>query len=232
MGFFKDLFIVNEEKEQQAEQPQLKTKVAATQPQPQYTAPQPAAANTAYAPQEAVNVPPVTVPGGNVDKNILEMIKEVIEKSNVPGNDYFELNKIVESQDFKNAIPDENARIIAAYHSLRAQDPKFDKKRIADSIDFYIKEVKNEFDNVLKSYNQFVNDKINNPKKRIAELQKRREDLVNKISQLDVEIQTMEADVAKCSAELEAKRTNYDATFQIVVQELENEKNKLNVILP
>lgn len=239
MGFFKDLFIVNEEKQQQAEQPQLKTKVAATQPQPQpqYTAPQPAAANTvanntSYAPQEAVNVPPVTVPGGNVDRNILEMIKEVIEKSNVPGNDYFELNKIVESQDFKNAIPDENARVIAAYHSLRAQDPKFDKKRIADSIDFYIREVKNEFDNVLKSYNQFVNDKINNPKKRIAELQKRREDLVNKISQLDVEIQTIQADVTKCSAELEAKRTNYDATFQIVVQELENEKNKLNVILP
>ena len=111
MGFFKDLFIVNEEKEQQAEQPQLKTKVAATQPQPQYTAPQPAAANTAYAPQEAVNVPPVTVPGGNVDKNILEMIKEVIEKSNIPGNDYFELNKIVESQDFKNAIPEESGKV-------------------------------------------------------------------------------------------------------------------------
>lgn len=231
MGFFKDLFIVNEEKEQEvkAEQPQLKAKVPQNQvQQPQYTAPQTVNTNPS---QETVNVPPVTVPGGNVDKNILEMIKEVIAKSNVPGNDYFELNKIVESQDFKNAIPDENARIVAAFHSLRAQDAKFNKQRVLDSIDFYKKAVKSEYDNVLQGYNQYVNDKINSPKKKIEDLQKRREELLNKINQIDVEIQTIQADVTKCSAELEAKRAQYDATFQIVVQELENEKNKLNLIL-
>ncbi len=231
MGFFKDLFIVNEEKEQEAkvEQPQLKAKVPQNQvQQPQYTAPQTVNTNPS---QETVNVPPVTMPGGNVDKNILEMIKEVIEKSNVPGNDYFELNKIVESQDFKNAIPDENARIVAAFHSLRAQDAKFNKQRVLDSIDFYKKAVKSEYDNVLQGYNQYVNDKINSPKKKIEDLQKRREELLNKINQIDVEIQTIQADVTKCSAELEAKRAQYDATFQIVVQELENEKNKLNLIL-
>lgn len=231
MGFFKDLFIVNEEKEQEAkaEQPQLKAKVPQNQVQkPQYTAPQTVNTNPS---QETVNVPPVTVPGGNVDKNILEMIKEVIAKSNVPGNDYFELNKIVESQDFKNAIPDETARIVAAFHSLRAQDAKFNKQRVLDSIDFYKKAVKSEYDNVLQGYNQYVNDKINSPKKKIEDLQKRREELLNKINQIDVEIQTIQADVTKCSTELEAKRAQYDATFQIVVQELENEKNKLNLIL-
>ncbi len=231
MGFFKDLFIVNEEKEQEAkvEQPQLKTKVPQNQAhQPHYTAPQTANTNPS---QETVNVPPVTVPGGNVDKNILEMIKEVIEKSNVPGNDYFELNKIVESPDFKNAIPDENARIVAAFHSLRAQDAKFTKQRVLESIDFYKRAVKSEYDNVLQGYNQYVNNKINSPKKKIEDLQKRREELLNKINQIDVEIQTIQAEVAKCSTELEAKRAHYDATFNIVLQELDNEKNKLNLIL-
>ena len=229
MGFFKDLFIVNEDKDKEPQtkevQPQLKTTIPQ---QPQYN-PSPVA--TAPA-QQPVNVPPVTIPGGNVDKNILEMIKEVIDKSNVPGNDYYELNKIVESQDFKNAIPDERARIIAAYHSLRAQDSKFDKQKISDSIDFYIKEVKSEYDNVLQGYNQYVNEKINGPKKKIEDLQASRQELLTKINQLDVEIQTIEAEVSKCTAELEAKRANYDATFNIVVQELENEKIKLNNILP
>lgn len=233
MGFLKDLFIVNEDKEKE-ESPQLKAKVAASQPQPQqqqYSVPQQPSANYA-SPQEAVNVPPVTVAGGNVDKNILKMISDVIEQNNVPGNDYYELNKIVESQDFKNAIPDERARIVAAFHSLRAQDAKFSKQRILDSIDFYVKAVKSEFNNVLQGYNDFVNDKINVPKQKIETLRKQREDLLNKISQLDVEIQTIEADVAKCSAELETKRANYEATFDIVLQNLENEKNQLNVILP
>lgn len=159
------------------------------------------------------------------------MIKEVIEKSNVPGNDYFELNKIVESPDFKNAIPDENARIVAAFHSLRAQDAKFTKQRVLESIDFYKRAVKSEYDNVLQGYNQYVNNKINSPKKKIEDLQKRREELLNKINQIDVEIQTIQAEVAKCSTELEAKRAHYDATFNIVLQELDNEKNKLNLIL-
>ena len=95
----------------------------------------------------------------------------------------------------------------------------------------YKKAVKSEYDNVLQGYNQYVNDKINSPKKKIEDLQKRREELLNKINQIDVEIQTIQADVTKCSTELEAKRAQYDATFQIVVQELENEKNKLNLIL-
>ena len=233
MGFLKDLFIVNEENQQgKEESPQLKTKVQQQpqQPQPQYNIPQQPSAN--YAPQEAVNVPPVTVPGGNVDKNILKMISDVIEQNNVPGNDYYELNKIVESQDFKNAIPDEKARIVAAFHSLRAQDAKFSKQRILDSIDFYVKAVKSEYNNVLQGYNDFVNDKINVPKQKIENLRKQREDLLTKISQLDVEIQTIEADVTKCSAELESKRSNYEATFNIVLQNLENEKNQLNAILP
>jgi len=160
------------------------------------------------------------------------MISDVIEQYNVEGNDYYELNKIVESPDFKNAIPDERSRIVAAFHSLKAQDPKFDKQKVLDSIDFYIKAVKGEYNNVLEGYNQFVESKINAPKQTITELQNQRQELVNKISQLDVEIQTIEAEVAKCSAELEAKRANYEATFNIVLQNLDKEKNQLNAILP
>ena len=230
MGFLKRLFIVEEEGDQKPEQQSPSTQQQ--QPQQQVlTGQQYASQNQSYG-QPPINVPPVTYPGGNVDPSILKMISDVIEQYNVEGNDYYELNKIVESPDFKNAIPDERSRIVAAFHSLKAQDPKFDKQKVLDSIDFYIKAVKGEYNNVLEGYNQFVESKINAPKQTISELQNQRQELVNKISQLDVEIQTIEAEVAKCSAELEAKRANYEATFNIVLQNLDKEKNQLNAILP
>ena len=86
MGFLKDLFIVNEDKEkekaaqQQSDatpQPQLSVKQPSAQPtiQPQQTVSQP-----------YVYVPPtntVASPGGNVSQEILKMISDVIEQHNM-----------------------------------------------------------------------------------------------------------------------------------------------------
>ena len=234
MGFLKDLFIVNEDKEkekaaqQQSDatpQPQLSVKQPSAQPtiQPQQTVSQP-----------YVYVPPtntVASPGGNVSQEILKMISDVIEQHNMDGNDYYELNKIVESQDFKNAIPDKSSRIVAAFHTLKAQDVNFTKQRLIESIDYYKQAVNNEYQNVLNAYNEQIEDKINNPKRQIDSLLERKAELMQQLVELDDKVKSIEAEIAQNSAELSSKRADYEVTFSVVLNKLETEKQQLNSIL-
>lgn len=179
-------------------------------------------------------VPPtntVASPGGNVSQEILKMISDVIEQHNMDGNDYYELNKIVESQDFKNAIPDERSRIVAAFHTLKAQDVNFTKQRLIESIDYYKQAVNNEYQNVLNAYNEQIEDKINNPKRQIDSLLERKAELMQQLVELDDKVKSIEAEIAQNSAELSSKRADYEVTFSVVLNKLETEKQQLNSIL-
>jgi cell division septum initiation protein DivIVA len=231
MGFFKKLFIVEEEDEkktqpaqtqqpqQQPQQPQYQQPYQQQYQQPQYQQ---------YQPQYQAYQPSA----GQVDQDILKMISDVIEQNNIEGNDYFELNKIVDSQDFIVAIPDKRARTVAAFHSLKAQDPDFNKQKVIESIDFYKNAVNQEFQNVLQAYENMVEEKINAPKQKIEDMQNQKNELLQKIAELDNSILQVQGEIEQSTRELTAKRADYEATFNVVQQKLDAEKNELNTILP
>lgn len=227
MGFLKRLFIVEEEgdkKEQQNAAPsQTQQAYQPQQPVSQFQTPQQtyAAAQTGYtAPQ-----------GGRVDEAILKMISDVIDEHNIPGTDYYELNKIIESQDFMNAIPDRRSRIISAFFSLKAQDPKVTKQTILDSIDFYKDVVNKEYQNVLAGYNESVENNINAPQKEIEQLLAQKQELMDKIAAIDQSVLGLQQEISNKTLELSCKKADYDVSFNLVLKNLDNEKTELNNIL-
>ncbi len=233
MGFFKDLFIVNEEKEKEKEAQKAAQQQQPQPSQPIHSAPQqPVAQSYQYTQTTTQPQPMASAPiSGNLSPDILNMIKEVIAQSNLEGNDYYEFDKIVESQDFKNAIPDERSRIVAAFHSLRAQDPGFSKQRLVESIDHYKNAVNAEYQNVMQAYNASVDEKINKPKRQIDSLLETKAELMQRLVELDDKIKALEAEIAQNTIDLNSKRADYEVTFSCVLNDLESEKQQLISIL-
>ena len=223
MGFLKDLFIVNEDKEKE------KGKATPQTAQPQQTLAQSYQYSQATAQPQPMASAPIS---GSLAPDILDMIKKVIAQNNLEGNDYYEFDKIVESQDFKNAIPDERSRIVAAFHSLRAQDPGFSKQKLVESIDHYKNAVNAEYQNVMQAYNVSVDEKINNPKKQIDSLLETKAELMQRLVELDDKIKTLEAEIAQNTIALNSRRADYEVTFSCVLNDLESEKQQLISILP
>jgi hypothetical protein len=223
MGFLKDLFIVNEDKEKEKEKATPQTA------QPQQTLAQSYQYSQATAQPQPMASAPIS---GSLAPDILDMIKQVIAQNNLEGNDYYEFDKIVESQDFKNAIPDERSRIVAAFHSLRAQDPGFSKQKLVESIDHYKNAVNAEYQNVMQAYNVSVDEKINNPKKQIDSLLETKAELMQHLVELDDKIKTLEAEIAQNTIALNSRRADYEVTFSCVLNDLESEKQQLISILP
>jgi len=223
MGFLKYLFIVNEDKEKEKE------KAAPQTAQPQQTLAQSYQYSQATAQPQPMASAPIS---GSLAPDILDMIKKVIAQNNLEGNDYYEFDKIVESQDFKNAIPDERSRIVAAFHSLRAQDPGFSKQKLVESIDHYKNAVNAEYQNVMQAYNVSVDEKINNPKKQIDSLLETKAELMQRLVELDDKIKTLEAEIAQNTIALNSRRADYEVTFSCVLNDLESEKQQLISILP
>ncbi|MBQ3655860.1 MAG: hypothetical protein II956_03295 [Bacteroidales bacterium] len=221
MGFLKRLFIVEEEGDKKPEQQtSAPVQQQAQQVQPQVQQP--------YIPQQQTYAQPQ---GGKADENILKMISDVIEQHNIPGNDYYELNKIIESQEFMNAIPDRRSRIISAFFSLKAQDPKVNKQTILESIDFYKDVVNKEYQNVLTGYNECVEEQVNAPKKEIENLMAQRQELLDKIAALDQTVSSLQQEIMTKTFELSNKKADYDVSFNLVLKNLDNEKIELNNIL-
>lgn len=168
---------------------------------------------------------------GNVKKAILKMISDVIDEHNIPGNDYYELNKIIESQGFINAIPDKTARTVSAFYSLKAQDPKVSKQSILNSIDFYKDVVNKEYQNVLASYNATVEAQVNAPRKEIDKLLAQKQELLEKIASIDKQVAVLQQEITDKTLELNSKKADYDASFELVLKNLNDEKTELNNIL-
>jgi hypothetical protein len=168
---------------------------------------------------------------GNVKRQILKMISDVIDENNIPGTDYYELNKIIESPDFIKAIPDKNARTISAFYSLKAQDPKVTKQSILNSIDYYKDVVNKEYQNVLSSYNATVEAQVNAPRKEIEKLTAQKQELLDRIATIDKQVSVLQQEITDKTLELNNKKADYDASFDLVIKNLNEEKTELNNIL-
>lgn len=183
-------------------------------------------------PQETVQ----TKTSGEINENLLNIFNNAIEQSSGIASDYYRLKRSVDGME-KAGISNEKDRYIAAYIALKSVSP-IDKNGLIKSIDACIDIIMNEKNNAVQALNTKKKDKINNKE----EILKQKKDA---ISALNIEIEKIKAtieeetktlsliqnEINEATIECDKNEADLNKTVEIVLRQLQNDKDKLNIIL-
>jgi hypothetical protein len=176
------------------------------------------------------------IPQGVVNQETYLTLKKVLDERNLPGPDYLELKQ--SSDAMQSIIPDENARFLAAYATIKAGSPKITKAIILESIDEYVKYIESERTEASKEFdvlyqNEIVSrkTKIDNEAIQIEKFKSEIIELQKKISESSVNINTINSEMVSKQYELDTQKKNFDVTIDAIKNELIVDKNKLQTLI-
>ena len=124
---------------------------------------------------------------------------------------------------YKRQVPDENKRFGIAFKTLQASSPGLTKQYVLESIDKYIKILKDWETEALVDVNKKRNDIIDK-KKEIETLTQQMNELLKRRDELQTEVNTTEE---KCTK----NENDMKSAVGFLVSKLEEDKNKINVVL-
>lgn len=168
---------------------------------------------------------------GQLDNKLFEQLCEVVEESNIPGPDYVELTKAAQNDAIKAVIPDENARFMTAYISIKATAPQLTKKVVLDSIDSYVKILENERKNGLEELHTKWIENVENPENEVTAAQEEIVTLQKKLQDKIQFVAEQKTKIANAKNEHNIKKANFNYTFDVFVKKLLDDKAQLDSIL-
>lgn len=159
----------------------------------------------------------------SINQGLLDKLCERLEQENLPGPDYMELKTAMNDDFIVEAVPDENKRFGIAFKTLQASSPGLTKQYVLESIDKYIKILKDWETEALVDVNKKRNDIIDK-KKKIETLTQQMNELLKRRDELQTEVNTTEE---KCTK----NENDMKSAVGFLVSKLEEDKNKINVVL-
>ena len=108
---------------------------------PQAAAQQNSAPTVSAAPMLSANTPQGE---GRINPDLLIKFEKALNEFDLPGPDYLELKRVIDNENFRKNIPDENQRILSAFFSIQAGNPTFSKKIVLDSLQHYVEKMEGE----------------------------------------------------------------------------------------
>lgn len=168
---------------------------------------------------------------GQLDNKLFEQLCDVVEESNIPGPDYVELTKAAQNDAMKAAIPDENARLMAAYISMKATAPQLNRGIVLGSIDTYVSILEKERQNGLGELQTKWTENVENPEKEVVKAQ---EDIAKLQKELQDKIQFIaeqKTKIANAKNDHNIKKANFNYTFDVFIKKLQDDRVKLDAIL-
>jgi hypothetical protein len=208
-NWFKDMLFVSETPQ---ETKPVETTVAT--PQPPVAQPMPVLNSTGT---------------GVIDQNVLDILSKVLDNRNLEGPDYLELGSVMKS--LETVIPDENTRLIAAYASVKAQDPKLTKKKVTDSLNYYVDEVEKERKNGLQELSELRSINVTAKEQAVDDARGKIVKLTEEIGELNTFINNTNIEIATNKAECDISERNFNTTVDYVVNKLNNDKLKIETLI-
>jgi hypothetical protein len=168
---------------------------------------------------------------GQVDDELLQKLCQVMEDGNLPGPDYLELKNVANNDEMKRAMPNETQRLTVAFITMKSSSSDMTKERVLSSIDEYIKMMENERKTGHEQLQNIWNDKVETPRKVVAETEKEVIELQKKLQELVSFIQTKNNEIATAINECNIKKADFDTTVDFLVNNLKEDKTKLTNVL-
>ena len=168
---------------------------------------------------------------GQVDDELLQKLCQVMEDGNLPGPDYLELKNVANNDEMKRAMPNETQRLTVAFITMKSSSSDMTKERVLSSIDEYIRMMENERKTGHEQLQNIWNDKVETPRKVVAETEKEVIELQKKLQELVSFIQTKNNEIATAINECNIKKADFDTTVDFLVNNLKEDKTKLTNVL-
>jgi uncharacterized protein (DUF3084 family) len=215
---FKGIFIAEDTAAQspsQATQPNTSTPAATPQPQ-------------------TVSSTPIYVSSGKLNERFSEILLTALEKNNQEGFDYFEFR---ESLKNLSKMPlDERTRYQSAFAMAQTMGATPDK--LKQSASHYIQVLRNELTKFEEAHAQQRNKLIGERQVEFENLEKVIQNKAEQIKQLtkDIEESTnrrevIQKEIEQSTVKIENTRTDFEATFQVVVSQMEADIQKMGEYL-
>lgn len=151
-------------------------------------------------------------------------ILEDENKRNFPGNDYYEF---VVMKNAMNAIPDERLRYGAAFAGW-AVGGNQSKQTLLDTAKIYLGLVEKEISDFEAAYKQQYEQQVTKNEQTIAQKEKEIQALMEKMSALNTEIQTLKEQNLSNTSHLSSKHDAFMTAGNMQKQEIQDEIDKIN----
>lgn len=183
-----------------------------------------------------INIKEESAYKGEINENILKIISNAIEQSSGDASDYHRLKVSVEGME-KAGISNEKDRYIAAYIALKAMS-SINKESIIKSIDACIDIVMNEKNNAINALSIKRKDKIDKKEETLKEKQNiinslnyELENIKAKIAEETQSIAQIQNEINESEKECNKNEADLDKTIEMILSQLQEDKEKLNIIL-
>ena len=106
------------------------------------------------------------------------------------------------------------------------------KEVVINSIGTYLKILDREYSNAMGELNTMWTTLVENPTQEIAQLQKEKEELSQRLEKINTSIATISAEIESAKAKHIAQKSTFEITFGVFKNKLEQDREKLKTILP
>lgn len=164
---------------------------------------------------------------GVVDNKFIEVLTQIIEENNQPGQDYFEFKQAIENM--KSMAMNDQQKFQTVFTVLGLQGCT--KEILLSSITNYIQLIQGEktaFDQEMDiQFKTKVKDKlteIENSKNELEQISKR-------MTELNSKILTLQQDAGAEEMKIRATEANFQASADVIINEMLGDKEKINNFL-
>jgi cell division septum initiation protein DivIVA len=198
-----------------------------------------AATNTASAPSQNYSTPSVSAPmssagGGQVSDKFFEMLAKAMENANQDGFDYFEFKQAV--ANLKNVPMDDATRFKSAFAMSQAMGVTADK--LVNSAAYYLDVLKNEQSRFMQAANNQRQSQVGDKQAQADNLEavmhqkaEQIKQLTNEIEQHRKEVDTIKSDISQAVVKVEQTSRDFDATYQLLVGQIQGDLNNMKSYL-
>ena len=166
---------------------------------------------------------------GKIDQTLLNKLCSALDEQAVEGIDYLKFKKSVDS--LKDFQPEENIRFMTAFVTLKATNPTLSKTYLMQTIDKYIESMEQERKVGLNQLKALRTKDVDKKEQEIAEAIKKVEKMKEEIQQLTRFISETELGMIDKKNEIAMREADFNATVDKVVNQLKNDKEKINTII-
>ncbi|MBO9638402.1 MAG: hypothetical protein J7576_09555 [Siphonobacter aquaeclarae] len=175
-------------------------------------------------------------PAGSPDSKFVDHFASVLEKNNLPGQDYFEFRATLKS--LGSIGLSEGQQFQAAWASFRALAANTSLEQLKSTAEQYLTILKTDRDAFLKSVDIAVQEKVGSLQNEQKTLEKQAESLTKQIADLQAQIEAGKERLAKINGEIEEQsgkitqnRANYEATFAAFTSQIKEDIDKITQYL-
>jgi len=166
---------------------------------------------------------------GKIDQTLLNKLCAALDEQTVEGIDYLKFKKSVDS--LKDFQPEENIRFMTAFVTLKATNPTLSKGYLMQTIDKYVELMEKERQVGLNQLKALRTKDVDKKEQEITEAIKKVEKMKEEIQQLTRFISETEIETTDKKNEFTMREADFNVTVDKIVNQLKNDKEKINTII-